>query len=37
MREVLEKGLSLQDEIARWDESIEGFTVEFGQMALYEE
>ncbi len=37
MREVLEKGLSLADEIARWDESIEDFTTEFGQMALYEE
>ncbi len=37
MREVLEKGLSLQDEIARWDESIGSFTAEFSQMALYEE
>lgn len=37
MREVLEKGLSLTEEIARWDESIEGFMSEFGQMALYEE
>jgi uncharacterized protein YbbC (DUF1343 family) len=37
MREVLEKGLSLTDEIARWDESIERFRSEFGQMALYDE
>jgi uncharacterized protein YbbC (DUF1343 family) len=37
MREVLEKGLSLADEISRWDESIGSFTAEFRQMGLYEE
>ncbi len=37
MREVLERGLSLADEISRWDVSIESFTAEFRQMALYEE
>jgi len=37
MREVLEKGLSLDDEISRWDASIESFNEEFSQMALYEE
>jgi uncharacterized protein YbbC (DUF1343 family) len=35
MREVLEKGFSLSDEISRWDASIEEFTAEFRQMALY--
>jgi len=37
MREVLEKGLSLTDEIARWDASIESFNEEFRHMALYTE
>jgi uncharacterized protein YbbC (DUF1343 family) len=35
MREVLEKGLSVVDEISRWDASIESFNKEFRQMALY--
>ena len=37
MREVLEKGFSLADEISRWDASIESFNKEFSQMALYTE
>ena len=37
MREVLENGLPLSDEISRWDASIAGFGTEFRQMALYEE
>ena len=37
MREVLEKGLSLSDEISRWDASIESFNNEFSQMTLYPE
>jgi len=37
MREVLEKGLPLSDEISRWDISIESFKEEFRQMALYAE
>lgn len=37
MREVLEKGLSLSDEIARWDASIEEFSAEFRHLALYDE
>jgi uncharacterized protein YbbC (DUF1343 family) len=37
MREVLEQGLSLRDEISRWDASIEKFTAEFRQLALYDE
>ncbi len=37
MREVLEKGLSLADEVRRWDNSIESFNKEFSQMALYTE
>ncbi|MDZ7634980.1 MAG: DUF1343 domain-containing protein [Bacteroidales bacterium] len=37
MREVLEKGLSLSDEIARWDASIAEFTGEFRHLALYDE
>lgn len=37
MREVLEQGLSLSDEILRWDASIEEFSEEFRQMALYGE
>ncbi len=37
MREVLEKSLSLDDEISRWDASIESFNEEFRQMALYAE
>jgi uncharacterized protein YbbC (DUF1343 family) len=37
MREVLENGLSLSDEISRWDTSIESFSREFSQMALYSE
>jgi len=35
MREVLEKGLSLSDEISRWDASIVEFTADFRQIALY--
>ena len=35
MREVLEKELSLEDEISRWDASIELFNNEFSQMTLY--
>lgn len=37
MREVLENGLSISDEISRWDASIESFSREFSQMALYSE
>jgi uncharacterized protein YbbC (DUF1343 family) len=37
MRQVLEEGLSLADEISRWDVSIESFNKEFRQMALYSE
>jgi uncharacterized protein YbbC (DUF1343 family) len=37
MREVLEKGLPVGDEISRWDASIESFNKEFRQMALYTE
>jgi uncharacterized protein YbbC (DUF1343 family) len=37
MREVLEKGLSLNDEISRWDASIDYFKKEFSQMTLYNE
>jgi len=37
MREVLEKRLSLSDEIARWDASIAEFSVEFRPLALYDE
>jgi uncharacterized protein YbbC (DUF1343 family) len=37
MREVLEKNLSVTDEISRWDASIESFNEEFRQMALYTE
>jgi uncharacterized protein YbbC (DUF1343 family) len=37
IREVLENGLSLDEEISRWDASIDSFTKEFTQMALYEE
>lgn len=37
MREVLENGLSVSDEISRWDASIEEFSREFRQMALYSE
>ncbi len=37
MREVLVKGLSLGDEIVRWDESITLFWSEFRQLALYDE
>jgi uncharacterized protein YbbC (DUF1343 family) len=37
MREVLEMGLSIADEISRWDESIESFNREFSRMALYTE
>lgn len=37
MREVLEKSLSLNDEVQRWDASIESFNKEFSQMALYTE
>ena len=35
MREVLEKGLPLDEEISRWDNSLAGFIDEFRQMALY--
>lgn len=35
MRQVLEEGLPLADEISRWDESIESFNREFSRMALY--
>lgn len=37
MREVLEKGLSLSEEISRWDFSIAEFKTEFLHMALYDE
>lgn len=37
MREVLENGLSLSDEISRWDASIADFRSDFRQMALYDE
>jgi uncharacterized protein YbbC (DUF1343 family) len=37
MRQVLEEGLSPDDEILRWDASIEAFKEEFRQMALYNE
>lgn len=37
MREVLEKGLPIADEVRRWDASIEFFNNEFRQMALYTE
>ncbi len=37
MREVLEKSLSLTDEVQRWDDSIKSFNKEFSQMALYTE
>lgn len=37
MREVLEKGLSLNDEIERWDASIGKFGAEFQQIAIYDE
>lgn len=37
MREVLENGLSLNDEISRWDASIADFRSDFRQMALYDE
>jgi uncharacterized protein YbbC (DUF1343 family) len=37
MRQVLENGLSLTDEISRWDASIESFSKEFRQMELYSE
>ncbi|MDX9772148.1 MAG: DUF1343 domain-containing protein [Bacteroidales bacterium] len=37
MREVLERGLPLDEEIKRWDNSIREFTNEFGHMALYPE
>ena len=37
MREVLEHGLSLSDEIERWDASIAEFNAELRQMALYDE
>jgi uncharacterized protein YbbC (DUF1343 family) len=37
MREVLENGLSLTDEISRWDASIEEFNAGLRQMALYDE
>jgi uncharacterized protein YbbC (DUF1343 family) len=35
MREVLEQGLPLDEEISRWDASIGEFTAEFSHMALY--
>lgn len=37
MREVLVNGLSLSDEMERWDESISLFGAEFRQLALYDE
>jgi uncharacterized protein YbbC (DUF1343 family) len=37
MREVLEQGLSLSDETARWDASTEEFNAVFRQLALYDE
>jgi hypothetical protein len=37
MREVLIKGMSLSDEISRWEVSAESFKSDFRQMALYEE
>lgn len=37
MREVLEKGISLHDEVSRWDEEITSFKEEFSEMALYDE
>jgi uncharacterized protein YbbC (DUF1343 family) len=37
MREVLENRLPIIDEISRWDASIESFSREFSQMALYSE
>ncbi|MCU0377652.1 MAG: DUF1343 domain-containing protein [Bacteroidales bacterium] len=37
MREVLENGLSVREEIARWDAPLETFAKEFSHMALYSE
>ncbi|MCI0523228.1 MAG: DUF1343 domain-containing protein [Bacteroidales bacterium] len=37
MREVLENRLSVSEEISRWDASIEAFSAEFRQIALYSE
>jgi uncharacterized protein YbbC (DUF1343 family) len=37
MREVLERGLSVSEEISRWDASIEEFNKEFRDIALYSE
>ncbi|NLE33887.1 MAG: DUF1343 domain-containing protein [Bacteroidales bacterium] len=37
MREVLTNGLSLNDEISRWEVSTESFKSDFSQIALYEE
>jgi hypothetical protein len=37
MREVLQKGLSLKEEVERWDNSIEEFRKEFRGIELYPE
>jgi len=37
MREVLENGLSLSEEISRWDNSIAEFSTVFRDMALYDD
>ena len=37
MREVLQSGSSLKEEIARWDSEIRYFTEEFREMAIYKE
>jgi uncharacterized protein YbbC (DUF1343 family) len=37
MREVLQKGLSLEEEVERWDNSIEEFRKEFRGIELYPE
>jgi uncharacterized protein YbbC (DUF1343 family) len=37
MREVLQKGLSLKEEVERWDNSIEEFKKEFRSVELYPE
>ena len=37
MREVLQKGLSLKNEIERWDNSIAEFKKEFRAIELYPE
>lgn len=37
MREVLQSGASLNDEISRWDGEISSFTKEFSEIAIYKE